>query len=112
MAHADADKRKQYAAKHYRENAATYKRYAREWKARNPYSRYGLSAEAVGALRESQNNRCRICSDSFDAVRMNVDHDHISGRIRGLLCDFCNRGLGHFRDSVDRLQAAIDYLKV
>lgn len=56
---------------------------------------------------------CQICS--CDLTELNIrdvhlDHDHKTGKIRGLLCFQCNTGLGHFKDDVDRLQKAIDYL--
>ena len=67
----------------------------------------GLSLRDVAAMSEKQNHRCAICNDE---TGLNVDHDHDTGVIRGLLCSPCNRGLGFFRDSPDRLQAAIAYL--
>lgn len=95
------------ARKHYLKDPAAYKRRARERKLR---LNYGLTPEAVEALRQAQNNRCRICGDSFENVKMHVDHDHITGRVRGLLCQPCNHGLGMFRDSVERLASAMSYL--
>lgn len=50
---------------------------------------------------------CVICGSSEKLV---VDHDHKSGKIRGLLCNHCNRGLGHFRDDPDLLEFAKIYL--
>jgi hypothetical protein len=50
---------------------------------------------------------CVICGSNESLV---VDHDHKSGKIRGLLCNHCNRGLGHFRDDPDLLEFARIYL--
>jgi hypothetical protein len=57
---------------------------------------------------------CRICrSQFFKFARMlNVDHDHKTGKARGLLCFKCNKGLGHFADSPEVLERAADYLRV
>lgn len=50
---------------------------------------------------------CVICGEAGPLV---VDHDHVTGAIRGLLCNHCNRGLGHFRDSPMLLEFAAQYL--
>jgi hypothetical protein len=52
---------------------------------------------------------CIICGDSGPLV---VDHDHSTGKVRGMLCNHCNRGLGHFRDDPELLTFAAEYLKV
>lgn len=71
-------------------------------------AKYGLSHDDYLILAESQENRCAICGDLDD--QMVVDHCHVTGNIRGLLCNKCNVGLGMFRDRPDLLTAAIDYL--
>lgn len=63
------------------------------------------------SLARSQGNTCAICGAKPKARRLAVDHDHKSGKIRGLLCMFCNTGLGKFRDSPELLERAIVYLE-
>ena len=55
--------------------------------------------------------RCAICGDVLTSRSANLDHDHLTGKIRGWLCHACNLGLGQFRDSIRSLEAAIEYLK-
>lgn len=57
---------------------------------------------------ESQMGLCAICKRP---KKLNVDHDHKTGEIRGLLCSRCNLGLASFGDSIEGLEKAIDYLK-
>jgi hypothetical protein len=69
-------------------------------------------------LMREQDSRCAICGRTEGEWqgpyrrqrKHNVDHDHKSGRIRGVLCGDCNLGLGGFQDSVPRLRKAIEYL--
>jgi hypothetical protein len=44
-------------------------------------------------------------------LRLNVDHCHVTGKVRGILCNSCNNGLGRFRDNPDLLLKAADYLQ-
>lgn len=74
-------------------------------------AKYGLTPEEFEVMRLLQNNRCATCSDEFDPKHINVDHCHITGRVRGLLCMHCNRGLGAVRDRVETLEAMIRYLQ-
>jgi hypothetical protein len=46
-----------------------------------------------------------------NSKRLGIDHDHTTGQVRGLLCDNCNPALGSFKDNIETLQKAIDYLK-
>ena len=74
---------------------------------------YGLNLDEYDALFKSQNESCKICSVSQDELpkRLCVDHCHVTGKVRGLLCDPCNRLLGQAKDSIDVLLKAISYLK-
>lgn len=71
-----------------------------------------LSLDDYDAMLMAQDGRCAICADpvTSEGRALAVDHCHASGRVRGLLCDPCNLGLGKFRDDPARLRAAIAYL--
>jgi hypothetical protein len=69
---------------------------------------YGLTPESYNALLESQDGHCAIC-DRTDGLH--VDHDHVTSKVRGLLCGSHNRGLGIFNDSPEQLEAAAAYLR-
>ncbi len=59
-----------------------------------------------------QNNQCYICkSGPSKNQSLHVDHDHKTGKVRKLLCNNCNNGMGKLKDSVELLQKVIDYLK-
>jgi hypothetical protein len=71
--------------------------------------RYGLSEEGYKALLAQQHGRCPICKQKFDVPC--VDHCHSTGRVRGLLCNKCNPGIGYFDDDPNRTRAATVYLE-
>jgi len=78
--------------------------------------RYGLSIEEFDALVLQQNGKCAICGEAPKAVKsklqgFNVDHDHKTKKVRGLLCFGCNTGIGCLRDNPSRLRSAADYLE-
>lgn len=62
-----------------------------------------------------QGGVCAICQTDSPGGQNNtlhVDHSHSTGDVRGLLCVNCNKGLGHFQDSIELLAAASDYLSL
>ena len=64
-------------------------------------------------LLEKQNNCCAICgkSEKENGKRLAIDHNHQTHRVRNLLCQSCNTGLGDFKDSKELLLKAFEYLK-
>jgi hypothetical protein len=73
---------------------------------------YGMTLEEYTDLLARQGLGCAICGapENADGRSLHVDHDHKTGRVRGILCADCNFGLGKFKDDPELLQAAIDYL--
>ncbi len=96
-----------YSTKYYAENKEYFKAYARERYFQG--KKQGLTREGFDAALVAQSGRCAICLKPLVTIR--VDHDHKTGKFRGLLCFNHNVGLGHFQDSVETLQRAIEYLQ-
>ena len=71
---------------------------------------YGVSREDYDYMLIDQNNECAICRSPI-GYESAVDHDHETGKVRGLLCGSCNKGLGFFKDNIDSLKAAAKYLE-
>jgi hypothetical protein len=69
--------------------------------------RYGLTAAQYEAMLSAQRGRCAAC---WNAPAAHVDHDHVTGRVRGLLCSSCNQALGNARDDIDVLRRLVNYL--
>lgn len=78
---------------------------------------YGLSLEQFEALLAAQGGRCAICRTDTPPGEgrkgvWNVDHCHKTGAVRGILCAWCNSGLGYMRDDPEALRNAIAYLEL
>jgi hypothetical protein len=72
---------------------------------------YGLTEEAFTKMLADQHYCCAICTLDFGTSIPHVDHNHTTGIVRALLCNNCNRGIGHLQESVTILQNAINYLE-
>lgn len=74
---------------------------------------YGLTVDVVEAMYVAQQGRCAVCGD-HRPLRGNdglaIDHDHRTGKVRGLLCPLCNKAIGLMRDDPDLLRSAAAYL--
>lgn len=101
---ANKDKRKKIAAKSNATGAV--KAYKSVWAMMN---KYNLTMDAYMRLAKKQKNRCGICGT--DEHVLNVDHNHTTGKVRGLLCNSCNRGLGFLGDSIRGVKRALSYLE-
>lgn len=77
-------------------------------------SRHGITTKTWNTMLKNQDYKCKICGTAKPYGNRSVfcvDHCHETGKIRGLLCDECNVGLGKFRDNISFLNKAIIYLK-
>lgn len=74
---------------------------------------YGITSTEYDNLFTKQNGLCAICKStkSTNSKKFHIDHNHTNGKVRALLCNHCNIGLGHFKDSINLLQTAIEYIK-
>jgi recombination endonuclease VII len=70
--------------------------------------RYGLTSADVDRMIGAQGGVCAVCRRRDP---QHVDHDHRTGRVRGILCSLCNQGLGNFDDDVEVMAAAIAYVR-
>jgi hypothetical protein len=75
--------------------------------------RYGLEPEQIQAMRDVQGDLCAICRRVHigRGDRLHIDHDHVTGKVRGLLCMRCNTMIGLADDDLDRLRAAAAYIR-
>ena len=83
---------------------ARRRQWEREYKLR---TRYGVDYPEWKRLKAAQNNLCAICRKRAAVV---VDHDHLTGRVRGILCRGCNRALGTLGDGLEGVLDAVAYL--
>jgi len=110
----------------YTVNAKRKKELSDRWQKENPdkvkkykLQKYGLTVKEHDLMLANQNNLCALClKPETDVVpqtgeikALTVDHCHVTGRVRGLLCGNCNRALGHFKDDPNVCDAASIYLR-
>lgn len=87
-----------------------------KWAFKRDLEKYNITEEQYIELLTLQDNKCKLCSNELKkkselSYRVGVlDHCHSSGKLRGILCNDCNIGLGMFKDNIQTLKNAIDYL--
>lgn len=115
----NARRRELYAQEEHRR--ADARAQVKAWQKANPEKRkaqrltkYGLTPPEINALMAKQSNACAICETTgLEGPKRFpfVDHCHSTGKVRGLLCENCNLGLGQFMDRPDWLRKAAEYLE-
>lgn len=88
-----------------------------EYIKKNPHKRHrraklGITLEQYNDLLTKQNGKCAICFSVDKNRALSVDHCHLTGQIRGLLCTSCNNALGLFKDNVETIIKAASYVAV
>ncbi len=96
------------AKQYHLKNKAKRSLQNRSW---NLKKKFGIGAEEYDKMLLSQNGVCKICKKTNSDRGLAVDHDHKTGKVRGLLCTKCNTGLGQFEDSAEMLELAAQYLR-
>jgi len=98
-----------------RQNAKRYQKQHPEQLLKWQLKKYNLTVRDYKQLLLIQQNRCAICRSKSSKknfyFRLQVDHNHKTGKVRGLLCGNCNTALGKFQESEEFLQQAIRYLR-
>ncbi len=98
--------------------------YQKQWDKENPEKKaryrkkshlrllYGINIEEYNLLFAKQEGKCAICGTHQSGLKkvLSVDHCHETGKVRGLLCQRCNSGIGFLNDDIENLKCAILYL--
>lgn len=117
------EERRAYKRQWNKKNKGKYRKQELLWRAQN-YERinearftrnlkklYNITRDEYEAMFVDQKGCCAICKQPQLNKRLGVDHNHQTKKIRGLLCDSCNGGIGLFRERPELLRLAIKYLK-
>lgn len=73
--------------------------------------KYNITPETLDELKRKSDNTCYICGGNNQIKELHIDHNHLTGEVRGLLCFRCNFGLGWFQDQIAIFQRIREYLK-
>lgn len=103
-------KEKRHYIKHKESMNKKYKIY---WANYGRVRYYNLEPEDFNKMYLKQEGKCCICKKDIPLIgrETHIDHDHVTNKVRGLLCKNCNLGLGFFKDNISSILAAAEYLK-
>lgn len=96
---------------HYRSKRQNDSEFRDKHRLQTKLSKYKIDENFYGELCDKYCDGCVICGIDLPANKLQIDHCHITGQIRGLICRDCNWAIGHFKDSISALENAIEYLK-
>jgi hypothetical protein len=103
---------KKYRQKHKDESKRYREEHKEELKEYDLKRKYNISLKDYNFLLQKQNYKCAVCNKVFqNGKNTHIDHNHKTGKIRGLLCGKCNKGMGLFEDNLILLEEAIKYLQ-
>lgn len=107
----------------YQRDPEKFRQRGREWRQANKdktkywdanrrlLRRYGITLEQKEQMMKAQGDECLLCDRPFPSTQKAcVDHDHVTGQVRGILCINCNRAMGQLGDSYERLHRVVAYL--
>lgn len=102
----------EYFKKYYEDKYKNNEQYKRDHTNKRLLRVYGVTLEQLEQMQVAQDNKCAICGNTFQKSPLPcIDHNHTTGKLRGLLCYDCNRGLGVFKDNIKICESAVAYLK-
>lgn len=81
------------------------------WTLTKRCARRNITPEQLVDRYEQQEECCAVCKKHIDLDNSAIDHNHVTGEFRGVLCKQCNRALGMFGDSISTLRNAVEYLE-
>jgi hypothetical protein len=92
------------------ENKVQQYRAKDQWTLKKRCSRHGITEEEFWSIYQEQDGCCPVCDKEIQAEESAVDHNHVTGEVRGILCKKCNRALGLLGDSPSTMLRASNYL--
>jgi len=106
------EKKKPVMRKYYKKNKSKWTATTEQNVMNRRKRLYGVNSDDYYDLLEKQKYKCAICGRHKDEFKFSlcVDHDHKTGKVRGLLCHGCNVGIGRMEDNIESLKNAINYL--